>query len=86
MCSLDESRDQRRYGEHNKVENGAGDIREKRIGDNLDPMACINSNLILHGGHRYIRAASPQHIDHHHRFERLSTMRDGDQNLRHQQK
>lgn len=44
------------------VENGVGDIREKLIGDDIDSMACINSNVILHGGHRYILAASPQHI------------------------
>ena len=70
------------YGEHNKVENGVVNIREKRIGDNLDSMASINADLILDGRHRHIRPASPQHIDHRHRFERLRTMRNGNQNLK----
>lgn len=70
------------YGEHNKVENGVVNIREKRIGDNLDSMARINADLILDGRHRHIRPASPQHINHHHRFKRLRTMRNGNQNLK----
>ena len=74
------------YGEHNKVENGVVNIREKRIGDNLDSMARTNADLILDGRHRHIRPASPQHIDHHHRFERLGTMRNGNQETRAREK
>lgn len=56
------------YGEHDKVENGVGNIREESVGDHFDSMTSINADLIFNGSNRHVSTTASQYGDHRQCF------------------